>query len=115
MIVITSNEKLKQKTFLHHHVFPSKLLISTYSDNCFFFFFLNHTDDAVNLHQCQTLSLDKHFRKRTQELGDTKLLAKLREGDMIATEAIITIITVLQDYTMSIMITTQRNCLKIGL
>ena len=51
----------------------------------------------------------------TQELGDTKLLVKLREGDMIATAAIITIITVLQDYTMSIMITTQRNFLKIGL
>ena len=34
-----------------------------YSDNCFvFLFFQDQTDDAVNLHQCQTLSLDKRVR-----------------------------------------------------
>ena len=56
-----------------------------YSDN--YFFFCDQTDDAVNLHQCQTLLLDKCVRKMAQELVDTKLLAKLSEGDMIATEA----------------------------
>ena len=56
-----------------------------YSDN--YFFFCDQIDDAVNLHQCQTLLLDKCVRKMAQELVDTKLLAKLSEGDMIATEA----------------------------
>ena len=56
-----------------------------YSDN--YFFFCGQIDDAVNLHQCQTLLLDKCVRKMAQELVDTKLLAKLSEGDMIATEA----------------------------
>ena len=46
----------------------------------------------------------------TQELVHTKLLAKLSEGDMSATEA-----KYLQDYTMPIVITTQKNLLKIVL
>ena len=45
-----------------------------------------------------------------QELVHTKLLAKLSEGDMSATEA-----KYLQDYTMPIVITTQKNLLKIVL
>ena len=75
-------------------------------DNCFFL--VKH--DAVNLHQCKTLSLDKCVRKMAQELVHTKLLAKLSEGDMSATEA-----KYLQDYTMPIVITTQKNLLKIVL
>ena len=67
-----------------------------------FFSFCSQTDDAVNFHQCQTLSLlDKHVGKMTQELVDTKLLAKLSEGEMMATEA-----KYVQDYIMSIVITT---------
>ena len=50
-------------------------------------FFYDQTDDTVNLHQCQILSLDKRVRKMAQELVDTKLLAKLSEGNMIASEA----------------------------
>ena len=72
--------------------------------------FFSQTDDAVNLHQCKTLSLDKCVRKMAQELVHTKLLAKLSEGDMSATEA-----KYLQDYTMPIVITTQKNLLKIVL
>ena len=45
--------------------------------------------------------LDKHVGKMTQELVDTKLLAKLSEGEMMATEA-----KYAQDYIMSIVITT---------
>ena len=37
--------------------------------------------------QCQTLSLDKGVKEVAQELVDIKLLAKLSEGDMIATGA----------------------------
>ena len=65
---------------------------------------------TVNLHQCQTLPLDKRVRKMAQQLVDTKLLAKLSEGDMIATKA-----KYLKDYTMSIVITAQRNLRKIVL
>ena len=43
----------------------TRRILSTpnYSDNCFF---CNETDDAVNLHQCQTLPLDKRVRKMAQ-------------------------------------------------
>ena len=76
---------------------------------CFFFgFFCPQIDDAVNFHPCQILSLDKHVRKIAQELVDTKLLAKSSEYDMIATE-----VKYLQDYTMPIEITAQRNLLNI--
>ena len=57
------------------------------------------------------VSLDKRVRKMAQELVDTNLLANLSDGDMIATEAKY-MVTVLQDYTMPIVITTQRNLLK---
>ena len=60
------------------------------------------------------VSLDKRVRKMAQELVDTNLLANLSDGDMIATEAKY-MVTVLQDYTMPIVITTQRNLLKIVL
>ena len=83
------------------------LSIPNYYDNCLF---CDQTDDAVNLHRCKTLSLDKRVRKMAQGLVDTKLLAKLNEGDMSATEA-----KYLQDYTMPIVITTQKNLLKIVL
>ena len=49
-----------------------------------------------------------------QELGDTKLLAKLSEEDVIALK-LNNIVTVLQDYTIPIVITTQRILLKIML
>ena len=74
-------------------------------------FFCEKTDDAVNLHQCQALLLDKHVRKMAQELVDTKLLAKLSEDGMLPLK-LHTIVTVLQDYTMPIVITTQGNLLK---
>ena len=50
------------------------------------FFFCDQRDDAVNLHQCQFFSLDKRVSKMAQEIVDTKLLAKLSEGDFTATE-----------------------------
>ena len=60
------------------------------------------------------VSLDKRVRKMAQELVDTNLLANLSDGDMIATVAKY-MVTVLQDYTTPIVITTQRNLLKIVL
>ena len=84
MIVITSNEKLKEETFIHHHLLQLKLPFLQ-GEFCphqiiqiifFTFFFCNQTDEAVNHHQFQTLSLDKRERKMAQGLVDTKLLAK---------------------------------------
>ena len=39
------------------------------------------------LQESKTLELDTRFRKIAHDLGDTKILAKLREGDMVAIEA----------------------------
>ena len=61
---------------------------------------------TVNLHQCQTLPLDKRVRIMAQQLVDTKL----SEGDMIATKA-----KYFKDYTMSSVITAQKNLRKIVL
>lgn len=44
-----------------------------------------------DLVHCRTLELDRNVRKMAEALGDTKLLAKLAEGDigdMWATEAV---------------------------
>ena len=71
MIVITSNENLKQKKLIHHHILQLKLLVLL-GEFCphqiilITVFFCNETDDAVNLHQCQTLPLDKRVRKMAQ-------------------------------------------------
>ena len=78
MIVITSNENLKQKKLIHHHILQLKLLVLL-GEFCphqiiliTVFLFCDQTDDAVNLHQCQTLSLIKRIRKMAQGLVDTK-------------------------------------------
>ena len=55
-----------------------------FSGNCFF---CDKEDEEIELHLCQTLYLDMRVRKIAHELNDTKLLAKLSEGDMVATEA----------------------------
>ena len=55
--------------------------------------------------------MDKRVRKVAQELVDTKLLAKLSEGEMLPLKPN-TIVTVLQDYTMPIVITAQGDLLK---
>ena len=105
------NFKLKVKTkkkLIHHHLIQLKLLVLL-GEFCphqilliTVFFFFTQTDDAVNFHQCQTLPLlDKHVGRMTHELIDTKLLAKLSEGEMMVTE-----VKYLQDYTMPIVITT---------
>lgn len=50
-------------------------------------FFCDEEDDKINLHQCQTISTSQRVHKIAVGLGDTQLIAKLSEGDMIATEA----------------------------
>ena len=39
-------------------------------------------------HQCQTLALHNKVKTIAIELADHKLIAKLSEGDMVATEAV---------------------------
>ena len=50
-----------------------------------FCFFCDH--EGGSLHRCQTLHLNNQVYKIAEALSGTKLLAKLSEGDMIATEA----------------------------
>lgn len=45
-------------------------------------------DTTGYLHTAETISLDTSVRKKAQELRDTKILAKLSAGDMIAIDAV---------------------------
>ena len=50
-------------------------------------FFCGTDDNRVNLHQCLTLDVHHRLKRFAKDLGDTKLLAKISEGDMVAIEA----------------------------
>ena len=54
----------------------------TFTADCFF---CEGSEDLIN---CQTVELDRNVRKMAEALGDSKILAKLAEGDMCATEAV---------------------------
>ena len=66
-------------------VFPKKTCQSfsatNYLDNCFF---CNKNDRKLYI--CATKSLNKHVNEWAVYMQDSKLLAKLSEGDMTATE-----------------------------
>ena len=49
-------------------------------------FFCGTDDNRVNLHQCLTLDVHHRVKRFAKNLGDTKLLAKISEGDMVAIE-----------------------------
>ena len=53
-------------------------------DKCFFW---DKKDSDEILHECQTLCLDAFVRKIALEMQNSKLISKLSEGDMVATEA----------------------------
>ena len=61
-----------------------KIEIRTFSQTCFF---CEVNGDAENLHICQTLKLSEKVKSMAIELGDSKIVAKLSQGDMVATEA----------------------------
>ena len=50
-------------------------------------FFCDKPDSVDNLHECQMLYLDATVKKIAHDVSNTKLIAKLSEGDMVATEA----------------------------
>eukprot|EP00794_Sanderia_malayensis_P004251 gene4251-4816_t len=50
-------------------------------------FFCGEQDDKANLHQCETLTVHQRVKRCAEDLGDTHILAKLSEGDMVAIEA----------------------------
>ena len=60
------------------------LVAKNFIDKCFF---CDDIKDTDTLHDCQTLYLDMRIRKIAQDMSDSKLLSKLAEGDMVATEA----------------------------
>ena len=53
-------------------------------DKCFF---CDEKDSDEILHECQTLCLDAFVRKIALEMQNSKLISKLSESDMVATEA----------------------------
>ena len=53
-------------------------------DKCFI---CDEKDGNETLHECRTLYLDARVRKIALEMQITKLISKLSEGDMVATEA----------------------------
>ena len=57
----------------------------TFTVKCFF---CEGDENDGNLIKCQTLELDRNVRSMAEKLNDSKLLAKLAEGDMCATEAV---------------------------
>ena len=50
-------------------------------------FFCDKTDSADNLNECRTLYLDMRVRKIAHDSNNSQLIAKLSEGEMVATEA----------------------------
>ena len=50
-------------------------------------FFCDKTDSADNLNECRTLYLDMRVRKIAHDSNNSQLIARLSEGDMVATEA----------------------------
>ena len=58
--------------------------IKLFSMSCFFCEF---EDDPVKLHACQTLTLHNKIKDIAGVLGDTAVLAKLSQRDMIAIKA----------------------------
>ncbi len=69
---------------------PSKKLtrqntkLRNFSELCFF---CDENIPQQKLHECMSLSISNRVKAMANALGDTRLLAKLIEGDMIATEA----------------------------
>lgn len=60
------------------------LSAKNFTEKCFF---CDNTNESEVLHVCQTLYLDMRIRNIAQEMNNKKLLVKLSEGDMVATEA----------------------------
>ena len=50
-------------------------------------FFCDEENPHLKLHECMSFSISNRVKAMANDLGDVKLLAKLSEGDMIATEA----------------------------
>ena len=73
------------KQHLRSTITPSHSMKTDLDDEpaCFFFFH----DTTGNLTKVETMSLDSRVRRIAEELRDTKLLAKLLGGDMVAIDA----------------------------
>ena len=61
----------------------SRLSAQNFQKQCF----LCNTVTSEPLHQVQTINVDKRVRSAAEVLVDQELLAKLSEGDLVATEA----------------------------
>ena len=67
---------------IHKWTTRHSLTLLNFQSSCFF---CDQVDDQKNLHECQTIATSSRVNEIAVELSDTKLIAKLSEGDMIAT------------------------------
>ena len=58
--------------------------LKNFSENCFFF---EESDPQEELHECLPIPTSNRVKAVAEDLQDLKLLGKLIEGDMVATEA----------------------------
>ena len=58
--------------------------LKNFSENCFF---CEDSDPQQGLHKCLSIPTSNRVKAMAEDLVDLKLLGKLSEGDMVATEA----------------------------
>ena len=61
-----------------------KFNLQNFIPNCFF---SGEPDCEEKLHRCETIAVNQKVRKIAHRLGDTRVMAKLSEGNMNTTEA----------------------------
>ena len=62
----------------------SSICLKNFTPACFF---CDKDDRDMKLHQCQIFQVQRMIEGIAQEIGDTKVLAKLSAGDVIAIQA----------------------------
>ena len=91
----------------------SNVDLRNFLPNCFF---CGERDCEEKLHRCEKFDVNKMLRKISHELGNTAIMEKLGEGDMIAREAMyhakcLTIITI--DVDINNWITTEKITMEL--
>ena len=67
---------------IHKRTTRQSLTLRNFRSSCFF---CDQVDDQKNLLECQTIATSSRVKKIAVELSDTKRIAKLSKGNMIAT------------------------------
>ena len=73
-----------ERTSTQRKLTRSSISLKNFTPTCFF---CDKDDKDMKLHLCPIFQVQRKIEEIAQEIGDTKVLAKLSAGDMIATEA----------------------------